>query len=252
LRELMAKVTHNIRDAALELLDSNPEGLRYSELVRQVLKRDGSYKLNTVHGTVWNLDEQLPKQVYKPSRGLFRLTKYREGDTDQLKDELIPKPAKKFKEEDFYAPFADWLVSETEECTKAICLGGNCFRDKWGTPDVIGKRESKRSDIIQAPVEIVSAEIKPDVYQLVTAFGQACAYCLFSHKVYLVISNKSPDDEVARLDALCQVFGLGFVLFDPNDPKDPRFTIRCRPRYQQPDLFYANRYMKLIETEMFQ
>jgi hypothetical protein len=35
-------------------------------------------------------------------------------------------------------------------------------RDKWDTPDVIGKRESKRSDIIQAPVEIVSAGIKPD------------------------------------------------------------------------------------------
>lgn len=143
------------------------------------------------------------------------------------------------------------MVNETEECTKAISLGGNRFRDKWGTPDVIGKRESKRSDIIQAPVEIVSAEVKPDVYQLITAFGQACAYCLFSHKVYLVISNKAPEDEVARLDALCQVFGLGLVLFDADNPKDPRFTIRARPRYQQPDLFYANRYMSLIEAEMF-
>jgi hypothetical protein len=234
------------------LLEANPEGLRDSEIVRQVLAQDTAFKMNTVHGSVWNLDEQYPDRVYKPSRGLFRLTKYRGAETDQLRDELIPTPPPKFKEEDFYEAFADWLVNETEECTKSIALGGNRFRDKWGTPDVIGKRESKRSDIIQAPVEIVSAEIKPDVYQLVTAFGQACAYCLFSHKVYLVISNKSPDDEVARLDALCQVFGLGFVLFDPNDPKDPRFTIRCRPRYQQPDLFYANRYMKLIETEMFQ
>jgi hypothetical protein len=246
----MAKITHRIRETALELLRDNPEGIRYSEIVRQVLARDTALKPNTVGGTLWDLAEQLPDQVYKPSRGLFRLTKYREGDTDQLKDELIAKPTK-FKEEDFYAPFADWLVNETEECTKAICLGGNCFRDKWGTPDVIGKRESKRSDIIQAPVEIVSAEIKPDVYQLVTAFGQACAYCLFSHKVYLVISNKAPDDEVARLDALCQVFGLGFVLFEPDNPQDPRFAIRCRPRSQQPDLFYANRYMKLIETQMF-
>jgi hypothetical protein len=96
---------------------------------------------------------------------------------------------------------------------------------KWGTPDVIGKRESKRSDIIQAPVEIVSAEIKPDVSQLVTAFGQACAYCLFSHKTYLVVSNKTPDDEVARLDSLCQVFGIGFVLFDANNPQDPQFAM---------------------------
>jgi hypothetical protein len=138
-----------------------------------------------------------------------------------------------------------------EECTRAIPLGGNRFRDKWGTPDVVGKSESKRTDIIQAPVEIVSAEIKPDVYQLVTAFGQACAYCLFSHKVYLVISKKAPKDEIARIDALCQVFGLGLVLFDSDNPKDPQFDIRTRPRYQQPDLFYANRYMRLIEAELF-
>ena len=171
--------------------------------------------------------------------------------TDQLKEELAFKQSKSVKEENFYEPFADWLVNDVEECTKAIPLGGNRFKDKWGTPDVIGKRESKRSDIIQAPVEIISAEIKPDTSQLVTAFGQACAYCLFSHKTYLVVSNKAPDDEIARIDTLCQVFGIGLVLFDSGNPKDPHFTIRSRPRYQQPDLFYANRYMKLIEGEMF-
>ena len=247
----MATIAERIAEKAFAALEAAPEGLRYSDLVRAVMQEDGSFKQNTVHGNIWNLDERFPDRVYKPSRGLFRLTKFRAADTDQLKEDLIPKQAVRIKEEDFYEAFADWLVNEMEECTKAIPLGGNRFRDKWGTPDVIGKRESKRSDIIQAPVEIVSAEVKPDIYQLVTAFGQACAYCLFSHKVYLVISNKAPDDEVARLDALCQVFGLGFVLFDSDNPKDPRFTIRARPRYLQPDLFYANRYMRLIEAEMF-
>lgn len=247
----MATIGEQITEKAFTVLDGTPEGVRYSDLVRAVLQLDGSFKEKTVQGSVWNLDENHPDRVYKPSRGLFRLTKYRATDTDQLKEELVPKQPKKIKEQDFYEPFADWLVNEMEECTKAIALGGNRFRDKWGTPDVIGKRESKRSDIIQAPVEIVSAEIKPNISQLVTAFGQACAYCLFSHKTYLVVSNKAPDDEVARLDSLCQVFGLGFVLFDSDNPKDPRFTIRSRPRQQQPDLFYANRYMKLIEAEMF-
>jgi len=247
----MATIGERIIEKAFEALDAAPEGLRYSELVRRVIKHDASFKPNTVHGNVWDIVERFPDRVYKPSRGLFRLTKYREPETDQLKEELVPKQPKKFREEDFYTPFADWLVNETEECTKAIALGGNRFRDKWGTPDVIGKRESKRSDIIQAPLEIVSAEIKPDASQLVVAFGQACAYCLFSHKVYLAVSNRAPDDEIARLDALCQVFGLGLVLFDSENPKDPDFTIRSRPRYQQPDLFYANRYMKLIEVEMF-
>jgi len=127
------------------------------------MELDGSFKQNTIHGNVWNLDERFPDRVYKPSRGLFRLTRFRAPDADQLKEELVPKQPKKFKEEEFYEPFAEWLVNEMEERTKAISLGGNRFRDKWGTPDVIGKRESKRSDIIQAPVEIVSAEIKPDV-----------------------------------------------------------------------------------------
>jgi hypothetical protein len=248
----MAKIGERIIDKAIEILRDSPEGVRYSELVRRIAASDASLKINTIHGNVWDLAEQYADRVYKPSRGLFRLTKYRDPDTDQLKEELVPKQPKKFKEEDFYEPFADWLVNEVEECTKAIALGGNRFRDKWGTPDVIGKRESKRSDIIQAPVEIVSAEVKPDTSQLVTAFGQACAYCLFSHKTYLVVSNKAPDDEIARLDALCQVFGIGLVLFNSENPKDPQFTIRSRPRHQQPDLFYANRYMKLIEAEMFQ
>lgn len=247
----MSTIGEQIADKALDILAKNPEGLRYAELVRQVSAANGSFKTNTIHGNVWNLQEQFPGKVYKPSRGLFRLLEFRDPETDQLKAELVPKQPRKVKEEDFYEPFAEWLVSELEECTKAISLGGNRFRDKWGTPDVIGKRESKRSDIIQAPVEIVSAEIKPDVGQLVTAFGQACAYCLFSHKSYLVVSNQSPQDEIARLDSLCQVFGIGLVLFNSLDPKDPDFTIRVRPRQQQPDLFYANKYMKLIEVEMF-
>jgi hypothetical protein len=247
----MAKIGERIISRAFQILEANPEGVYFSDLMRQIAASDPSFNPNYINGKIWDLHEQYPDRVFKPARGLFRLTKYREPGTDELKEELFPKQSKKFKEEDFYAPFADWLVNEVEECTKAIPLGGKRFGDKWGTPDVIGKRQSKLSDIIQAPVEIVSAEIKPDVNQLVTAFGQACAYCLFSHKTYLVIANKAPDDEVARLDALCQVFGIGLVLFDSENPKDPKFTIRARPRHQQPDLFYANRYMKVIESDMF-
>ena len=196
------------------------------------------------------LVQEFPDRVYKPARGLFRLTKYRDP-TGELEKEFLPKEPTKVREEDFYAPFAEWLVNETEECTKAIPLGGNRFGGRWGTPDVIGKRESKKSDILKAPVEIVSAEIKLDASQLVTAFGQACAYCLFSHKVYLVLPNKAPDDEVDRIVALCQVFGIGLVLFDADKPSDPRFLIRCTPRYQQPNLYYANRYMPSIEKDLF-
>lgn len=103
------------------------------------------FKENTVHGNVWNLDQVYPDKVYKPSRGLFRLTQFREEGSDQLKPESVPKPCRKIEEEEFYKPFVDRLQNDLEECTKAIPLGGNVFRDKWGTPDVIGKRESRKS-----------------------------------------------------------------------------------------------------------
>ena len=247
----MRTIKDQIVEKAFEILENSPEGVRYADLVRRVGALGNSFKRQTIRNYVFDLHVQHPCRVYKPYRGLLRLTKYLDPETDGLKSESVPKQSKKTKEEEFYEPFADWLVNDIEECTKAISLGGNRFRDKWGTPDVIGERESKRSDIIQTPVEIVSAEIKLDIAQLVTAFGQACAYCLFSHKSYLVVSNEARVDEIARLDALCQVFGIGLVLFDARDPKDPKFVIRTRALYKQPDLFYANHYMKLIEVELF-
>lgn len=247
----MSTRKEKIRENAVEILKLNPDGLRYSELAKRISEIYNEIPIKTIHGSIWNLDSIYPDKVFKPSRGLFRLSEFKSEEAEQLKEGLIPKPAEKHKEEDFYAPFADWLVYELEDCTKAIPLGGNIFRDKWGTPDVIGKKESKRSDILQAPVEIVTAEIKSEVNQLITAFGQACSYRLFSHKSYLVIPKSSPQDEIARLDSLCMVFGIGLILFDSLDSNNPDFDIRVRPIKQEPDMFYVNKYMKYIEKELF-
>lgn len=247
----MATITEQIRECAFELLKGKPEGIRYGQLVTLIQQSNLNFNQNTINGSIWDLDTQFPDKVYKPSRGLFRLVEFKDTKTDQLKQELVTKAPKKIKEEDFYKSFADWLVNDMEECTKAISLGGNLFKDKWGTPDVVGKRESRRSDIIQGPVEIVAAEIKLDMSQLVTAFGQACAYCLFAHKSYLVIPKDAPEDEIARIDALCQVFGIGLVLFDNKNTEAPDFEIRVRPHKHDPDMFYVNKYMKHIEGEMF-
>jgi hypothetical protein len=245
------KHRHTITTLALKLLKQHPDGIRYSDLVQRISDANKDLKINTIHGNVWNLDAKFPAEVSKPSRGLFRLAEFSDKETGELKEELIPKLDKKIKEEDFYGPFAEWLVNDLEDCTKAIGLGGNLFKDKWGTPDVIGKRESKLSDILKVPTEIVSAEIKLDVAQLVTAFGQACADGLYSHKSYLVIPQEAPQDEIARLDSLCQVFGIGLILFDASSPQEPRFDIRVRPVKREPDMFYANKYMRLIEDKLF-
>ncbi len=246
-------IGQRIREAAFRLLEQHPDGVRWSDLLRQVAESDASFNPNTIQGSLWDLQQRFPDRVYKPSRGLFRLTTFRDQDTDtdQLRADLVPDTSGRVQEEDFYRPFADFLENELEECTKAIPLGGNRFKDRWGTPDVIGKRESKKSDILQGETEIVSAEIKLDTNQLVTAFGQASAYRLFSHKSYLVVPDASPQDEIARMDALCQVFGIGLILFDASSPDAPNFTIRVRARKQDPDMFYVNRNMKYVEKELF-
>jgi hypothetical protein len=247
----MPTLNERITEAALKVLKDHPDGIRYAHFVRAVQAMDPDFKTNTVHGTVWDLHARMSDQVYKPSRGLFRLTEFRDT-APPTAAQPTPTPTRAGpKEEDFYQPFADWLVNDLEECTKAIPLGGSRFRDRWGTPDVLGKRESKSSDILKVPTEIISAEIKTNTSELITAFGQACSYCLFSHRAFLVIPNSAPQEEIARVDSLCQVFGIGLILFDPTSPETPEFEIRARPRRQEPDMYYANKYMAMVEAELF-
>jgi hypothetical protein len=228
---------------AVEMIKDTPEGIRYSELGK-ICQEFPDISPNTIRNTICKLDLEAPNEVYKPARGLFRHTRFRGTEIE------IPPTIEKIKEESFYEPFANWLVG-LGECTKAIPLGGNRFKDKWGTPDVIGKRELLRSDVIKAPTEIVSAEIKTDTKDLITAFGQACSYKIFSHKSYLVIPKNSPEDDIARIDALSSIFGIGLILSDNTNVSDPQFEIRVRPTKHEPDMFYMNKYMKIIEKELF-
>ncbi len=243
---MVQPIKDRIREVALRIIRENPNGIRYSELRRQIQQTDSSFKLNTVTGTLYDLDVRI-SSVEKPSRGLYRIIS---GDKDA--PVVYPLGPTAVPEEKFYASFADWLKNDVEDVTKAIPLGGSRFKDKWGTPDVIGKRDSRASDIVKPPMEIVSAEIKTNTNHLITAFGQACAYCLFSHRSYLVVPARASKDDLSRLDSLCQVFGLGFVLFHADQPDDPRFEIRVRPRKQDPDIYYTNKYMQKIESELFQ
>ena len=86
---------------------------------------------------IWTASFQT--RLTNPPVACFWLVEFKDAKTDHLKQELVTKAPVKIKEEDFYNSFADWLVNDMEECTKAICLGGNLFKDKWGTPDVVGQ-----------------------------------------------------------------------------------------------------------------
>lgn len=243
-----------VRAAATSLLENMPNGVRYTELFERVHAALPKVNKNTIRGALWDFSQQLPPEVVKPSRGHYIHRKFGPTDGSTTGDQATAgatRAAHRVREQDFYQPFADWLVNEMEECTRAIPLGGNTFKDKWGTPDVIGVREPRKSDIVKFSTEIVSAEVKTDGAQLITAFGQACAYRLFSHKSYLVIPVSSPEGDVARLDVLARTFEIGLVLFDATSAKAPQFSIRVRPSKHEPDGFYVNRCLKLVESQLF-
>ncbi|MBS3122034.1 hypothetical protein J4434_04075 [Candidatus Woesearchaeota archaeon] len=245
----MSNKKEQIISKVIELLKQNPQGVRYSEIVRRVKELLPEIPVNTIRGIVWDLDVQKSNEVYKAERGLFRHVSFR--GKDKIVKQPIQSEKRTVKEEDFYELFADYLVGELEDCTKAIPLGGNRFKDKWGTPDVIGTNKSNRSDIIQHEPEIVSAEIKIDDFGLITAFGQACAYKSFSHKVYIVIPKSAFEEDKSRIESLSLIFGIGLIFFDATNKENPNFEIRVRPLKQEPDSFYVNKYMKLIENELF-
>ncbi|HZO51726.1 MAG TPA: hypothetical protein VFB63_03370, partial [Bryobacteraceae bacterium] len=140
---------------------------------------------------------------------------------------------------------------EEEDCSKACPVGGSKFGVKWGTPDVIGVQKARESDVVKFPTVILSAEVKVDGGALVTAFGQACAYTLFSHKSYIVVPANSQKDDLDRLESLCVTMGLGLVVFDHMNSDNPNFTFRARSRQFNPHPFYVNINMKQLEKELF-
>lgn len=241
----MATSTELVREKVIELLREKSQGLHYSELHRLLSDAFPKVPSNTIHGALWTLTSSPPKNVYKPTRGLYR---YRTIDDLGAQDVTPTPPSPSMKEDTFYDPFATWLKTELGECTEAVTLGGSAMGKKWGTPDVVGIYKPSPRDLIKFNAEIISAEIKINSADPITAFGQVIAYRLFSAQVYLVEPNTMLDEDKDRIESLCILFGVGFVLFDLK-PKDPKFTIRVRAQRFSPDMFYVNQFAeRLYET----
>ncbi len=73
-------ITGQIYDKALELLERNPEGLSWSELLKKLKESYPDFHPKTINGSVWKLMERFPDQVYKPEKGLFRLRKFKDKE----------------------------------------------------------------------------------------------------------------------------------------------------------------------------
>ena len=76
--QIMTTKRELIEAKAIELLRINPQGMRTSQLINAIREKMPDIHPKTINGTVWLLPERRPKEVYKPSRGLFRHVCFRE------------------------------------------------------------------------------------------------------------------------------------------------------------------------------
>lgn len=241
-----------IREVGRQVILDHPDGIRYSELVSQILQVLPDANSKYVQSQVANaLIPSFSTELCKPSRGLFKPLS---GDSKPVT--VAPATTEGFqKEDDVYEPFAEWLKNDLEEATEAVALGGASFKTKWGTPDVVGVYRPLASQLIKFSPEIVAAEIKIDSNQTVVAFGQSIAYRLFSARTYVVMPLAMGKEDQARLESLCLLFGVGLVLFDADHAKDPGFTIRVRAQRFFPDIFYVNEFasrLNALDSAKFQ
>lgn len=241
----MAKLnTNQIRETARKIIANNKGGIRYSDLIAQISTPNPETPTNTIHGSIWDLHLRFPQEINKPSRGLFVPIGVAPPGPEKGKNG--PPEISKYKEEDFYEPFAEWLKSDLDEATASAALGGASMGKKWGTPDVVGVYKPLASNLIKFAIEIVSAEIKIDPSQPVVAFGQAIAYRLFSTKTYIAMPVTISLEDQSRLEALCMLFGVGLVLFELK-PEKPNFQIRVRAQKYTPDMFYVNEFAERLK-----
>src|SRR5438309_2159892 len=88
---------------AILILEAQPHGLRYSQLVSAIQGALPDAKQNTITGSIWNLESQYPKEVFKPARGMYIHTKFREPDGLAVQPAIASVPAKpRVREEQFY------------------------------------------------------------------------------------------------------------------------------------------------------
>lgn len=242
-----------IRELALQVLEANPQGVRWADLLRTVAKASGVPK---VGGPVYNLVTTNTSEIVKVARGTYRLAKFVAADdaiasAEEAETAATPVKAETpgseaLTEQDFYTSFADWL-QENDEVTVASALGGSSFGGRWGTPDVIGVLRHQAGQIFEFMPQIVTAEIKAVPGQHIVAFGQAVAYRLFSHKTYIVVPKSTHSDDMDRLKSLCSIHGVGLVTFSLNK-EQPDYLVSVPPINAVPDIFYVNNMLERLKS----
>jgi hypothetical protein len=245
-----------IHERALAVLEANPQGIRWTDLLRSVEQGAEDTPHNSVHGGIHNLLRTRTSEIVKVARGTYQLAKYvdTEANSRGLADRSEPSStppvlegaASVPQEAAFYSGFAEWLI-ENDEATLAEPLGGAGLGGKWGTPDVLAVLKPRGQDIYKFAPQIIAAEIKSTPHQPVVAFGQAVAYRLFAHKSYIAVPRSTSAEDISRLTSLCSLHGVGLVTF-LLDVGEPDFRISVLPAAAEPDMFYVNAMLDRLKT----
>ncbi len=245
-----------IHERAMEVLEANQQGIRWSDLLRAVQANAPGTPPNSIHGGIHNLLTTRTSEISKVARGTYQLARFVDADNAAASAQgfaTVVTPVKAetpgadiLTEQDFYVSFAAWL-EENDEATFASALGGSSLGGKWGTPDVIGVLKPRAQDIFKFEPQIVTAEIKAVPNQPVVAFGQAVAYRLFSHKSYIVVPKLTSSDDMNRLTSLCSIHGVGFVTFALNK-EQPDYVVVVQPVNAAPDMFYVNNMLERLKS----
>jgi endonuclease III len=72
----MASKKEQILAIALDVLRANPEGIRFSDLVREVTSRNPDLNLETTRYYCWDLPQRYPDLVQRPARGVIQLVEH--------------------------------------------------------------------------------------------------------------------------------------------------------------------------------
>lgn len=68
-------ITKIIETKIFELLENNPDGMRWVDLNNKILESNSTLHPKTVNGIIWKIVEKYPEKIYKPSKGIFKLKK---------------------------------------------------------------------------------------------------------------------------------------------------------------------------------
>jgi len=132
------------KQVARKVLEQSVQGIRYKDLVSRVQAENVKTNPNTIQGALFELSQE--SDVLRPSRGHWILKRFVNEETKPALLENEPQQPQKADEQAYYEPFAKWLTNVEEDVNEAIVVGGNTFKNKWATPDVIGTYKPQPSD----------------------------------------------------------------------------------------------------------